>query len=92
VDQVLVDGTPRFESTRTADEADARHNLRERLVEVRKGIVGAGRVDRVRVNALLDDLVAYYEFNNPKPVEDFARPFVKKHLRPFFGNLRVPHR
>src|SRR5690349_14985714 len=86
----FIDGIPHFESTKTADEGEACHKLRDRLVGVRKGLAGTGKADRVRVNALLDDMVAYYELNNPKSVEDFARPFVKKHLRPFFGNLRVP--
>jgi integrase len=85
-----IDGVPQFESTKTADDRKARDKLRERLVEVRKGLAGAGRIDRVRVDSLLDDLVAYYELNNPKSVDEFARPFVKKHLRPCFGKLRVP--
>jgi integrase len=84
-----VDGVPQRESARTTDEREARAVLRQRLVEVRQG-VHSWRLDRLHVDSLLDDLLADYELHNPKSLEDFAVPYVKKHLRPFFGKLRVP--
>src|SRR5881409_3658730 len=72
-----VDGVAQFESTKTQDEDKAREKLRRRLADIHSGISGGGRLDRIRVNELLDDLLVDYELNNPKSVEDFARPFVK---------------
>ncbi len=84
-----VDGAPQRESTKKTDEREARAVLRQKLVEIRQGIYSF-RLDRLRVDSLLDDLLIYYELNNPKSLDDFAKPFVEKHLRPFFGRLRVP--
>src|SRR5437762_5030947 len=85
----FIDGAARYESMKTTDEATARQNLQTILVDARRGLVRGARTDRVRVDELLDDLIAEHELSCPKSVEVFTRPNVKKHLRPFFGKLRV---
>jgi integrase len=73
---------PVRESTKTSDYEEAKEFLKQRIAR-RTQRSTAGRVEE-----LLDDLSEFYETHRPKSFEDFCRPAVELHLRPYFGRFR----
>jgi integrase len=80
-------GKPYQESTHTDQETEA-----EKLLKIREGEIAHGGIpgiyyDRVRFDEIAEDFFTDYEVNQKKSLPK-VRIYVK-HLRDFFGNVRV---
>lgn len=81
------DGKPFYESSESAKYTDAQHLLAQRRAEIVNGTHLESKARRLLVNELLDTLVRDYKING----KDFewCERVTRKHLRPFFGELRA---
>jgi integrase len=82
-----VHGRPVRESTRTADDQEAK-----RFLKTREGHLAAGqplvpRLDRIRYEEVLQDLRAHYEATGTRDLKEFRRRV--KHLDRVFGGWYV---
>ena len=82
------DGRPIRESTGTTNERKALKFLTIREGDVAKGLPVLPRVDRVRFEELVEDLLNEYRNNGRKSLADTERRF-KLHLTPFFRGRRA---
>ena len=80
-------GKPIRESTGSTKDADAKRLLKKREGEISAGKLPGIYFDRVRFDELAEDYLNDYRING-KRVDDALR-YVEKHLRPFFGGMRV---
>lgn len=80
-------GKPIRESTGSTKDADAKRLLKKREGEISSGKVPGVYFDRVKFDELAEDYLTDYKINGKK-LEDAER-YVEKHLRPFFGGMRV---
>jgi integrase len=84
-------GKPFSESAHTTKEKVAEKFLQQRLAEVSTGSFIGPRVERILVSELMEDLLLQYETGvilGQKSAVTSRRRW-NKHLRPFFGHLRV---
>jgi integrase len=76
------------ESTKTHDKNKALKLLKLRLGEIATGTFLGPEIERVRIQDLAEDFLREYRINGRKSVEDAATRW-NRHLRPFFGHIRV---
>jgi integrase len=82
------DGKPIRESTESDKESVAKTLLKAREGDIVKGLPVLPRVDRVRFEELVEDLLNEYRNNHRKSLDDTERRF-KLHLTPFFDGRRA---
>jgi integrase len=79
-----VNGVQQHESSKSKRYADAEKLLKERQSEIQTGLYAGPTAEKIKVSALLDDLIHDFETNG-KSVEWVKH--VDKHLRPFFAHM-----
>src|SRR2546427_107789 len=82
------DGKPIRESSESEKESDAKKILKLREGDIVKGLPILPRVDRIRFQELVEDLLNEYRNNNRKSLDDTERRF-QLHLTPFFAGRRA---
>jgi len=76
------------ESSKSRKARDAKRLLRRRETEISTGNFTGLEVERVRFEELAQDFLNEYRANNRKSLA-WARRRIDRHLKPFFGGLRV---
>ncbi len=77
------------ESAESKKESDAKTLLKKREGETASGKLPGIYFDRVRFDELADDLLLDYRVNGYKTYR-MAELRIRLHLKPFFGNVRIP--
>src|SRR5713101_2186089 len=76
------------ESSKSQRRSDGKRLLRQREGEISIGVFGGPRVERVRFEALAEDLLNEYQTNNRKSFVWLKRR-INLHLMPFFSGFRA---
>src|SRR6266704_3077308 len=76
------------ESSKSKSRSDGKRLLRKREGEISTGVFGGPEVERVRFEALVEDLLSDYQSNNRKSFV-WVRRRINLHLMPFFGGFRA---
>jgi len=82
-------GKPLRESTKSKKEADAKRLLKKREGEISEGKIPGIYFDKVRFDELASELIMDYKINGRKSLER-VEIGIRVHLKPFFGDIRVP--
>ncbi len=82
-------GKPYRESTKSKKEAYAKRLLKKREGEISEGKLPGVYFEKVRFEELADGLLLDYKVNGRKSFER-VEIGIRVHLKPFFGDMRVP--
>lgn len=82
-----VNGRPKYESTHSEKESEARRLLQDRLGRIATGQIILPRADRIRYDEAAEDLTQHYQATGSRNLEEAGYRFER--LREFFTGWRL---